>query len=135
MTTDLEIAVVEASGDQNFTCTAVADSTVSIMWKMTDLDNVETDITSSATAGSYNSTDSTLTSTLVMTGLRVDETSTIECYDSTIGISDTMMLYVVGMCTYNYLDQNAEFLRQPTRNRINIGHPLVSCPQNMSKYV
>eukprot|EP00116_Pleurobrachia_bachei_P014481 sb/3474743/ len=29
-----------------------------------------------------------------------------------------------------YLDQNAEFLRQPTRNRIKFGHPLVSGPQN-----
>jgi len=27
---------------------------------------------------------------------------------------------------YGYLDQNAEFLRQPTRNRIKFGHPLVS---------
>eukprot|EP00116_Pleurobrachia_bachei_P015231 sb/3475493/ len=36
---------------------------------------------------------------------------------------------------YIYLDQNAEFLRQPTRNRIKFGHPLVSGPQNMSKYV
>eukprot|EP00116_Pleurobrachia_bachei_P018310 sb/3478572/ len=29
---------------------------------------------------------------------------------------------------YIYLDQNAEFLRQPTRNRIKFGHPLVSRP-------
>ncbi len=34
-----------------------------------------------------------------------------------------------------YLDQNAEFLRQPTRNLIKFGHPLVSEPPNMSKYV
>eukprot|EP00116_Pleurobrachia_bachei_P013306 sb/3473568/ len=32
---------------------------------------------------------------------------------------------------YIYLDQNAEFLRQPTRNRIKFGHPLVSGPQNI----
>ena len=33
-----------------------------------------------------------------------------------------------------YLDQNAEFLRQPTRNRIKFGYPLVSEPPNMMKH-
>ena len=42
---------------------------------------------------------------------------------------------VYGFMVMVYLDQNAEFLRQPTRNRIKFGHPLVSGPQNMSKYV
>ena len=45
-----------------------------------------------------------MTSTLDLNGLSVDNTSTIECYDSTIGISDTMMLYVVGMYSFCLLD-------------------------------
>ena len=42
-----------------------------------------------------------------------------------------VMVYGYG---YGYLDQNAEFLRQPTRNRNKFGHPFVSGPPNMSKY-
>ena len=84
-----------------FVCTATAANSVALKWKKTDGGTVKEFVVTTDYVTAVYADDGTQTSTLTLSGLEAaDTSSTIECYDTDIGISAKVSLTVYGkFCT------------------------------------